>query len=617
VCGIVAFLTEPGGNVVPRLLTGLERLEYRGYDSAGLAVVAADGALASRRTVGKVACLREEVARFPLHGRVGVAHTRWATHGPPSVRNAHPHLSGGLLALVHNGIIENYAALRAELESEGYTFLSETDSEVIVHLAHRARRQGAALADAVADVRRRLEGAYAFVVIDRDAPDTLVAAREGCPLVVGLPDPDGELLAAFASDPAALAGFASRVLYLEDGDVVAARGREIVLADRAGRATTRPVHDNPCTPDALERGRYRHYMLKEIHEQPRAVTRTLESRLIHDHVPDEIFGPPAPEVLPRVRAVHLVACGTSHHATLLARRVLTRLAAVEALTEVASEYRYQPPPVTEGTLLVAVSQSGETADTLAAVRHALTLPYEGTLGLCNVAGSSLLRESSLAFLTQAGPEIGVASTKAFTTQVVGLYLLALVLGRHRGTDPARLAEAAAALRALPDALASVLSLDGSLRAVAEEIAESAHALYIGRGDHYPVALEGALKLKEISYIHAEGYPAGELKHGPLALVDNRMPVIALAPRGELFEKMASNLAEVAARGGRLYVFTDAGEELPKLPNCRIVALPGPWPALVSPLAYAVALQLLAYHAAVAKGTDVDQPRNLAKSVTVE
>ncbi len=616
-CGIVAFLATRGGNVVPRLLAGLERLEYRGYDSAGLAVVGPDGLLATRRTVGKVACLRQEIARAPLHGSVGIAHTRWATHGIPSVRNAHPHCSGNTLALVHNGIIENHAALRAELETAGYTFLSETDSEVIVHLVHRFRGEGASLPEAVAEAGRRLDGAYAFVVLDRDAPDMLVAAREGCPLVVGFPNPDGELLGALASDPAALAGLASRVAYLEDGDVVCVRGGTLALVDREGRAATRAVHDNPCTPDALERGGFRHYMLKEIHEQPAVVARTLESRLVHGHVPDEVFGPHAGEVLRRTRAVHFVACGTSHHATLLARRALVRLAGIETLVEVASEYRYQPPPVADGTLLVAVSQSGETADTLAAVRHARTLPYAGVIGICNVGGSSLLRETSLAFLTQAGPEIGVASTKAFSTQVVGLDLLALALARHRGAPPARLAEAADALRTLPDAIASVLAVEDTLREVAGEIAESAHALYIGRGDHYPVALEGALKLKEISYIHAEGYPAGELKHGPLALVDHRMPVMALAPRGELFEKMASNLAEVAARGGRLYVLTDAAEELPSLPNARVVRLPGPWPALVSPLAYTVALQLLAYHAAVAKGTDVDQPRNLAKSVTVE
>ncbi len=616
-CGIVAFLTVPEGNVVPRLLRGLERLEYRGYDSAGLAVLTPEGRLAARRTVGKVSALREAVAREPLHGPVGIAHTRWATHGGPSVRNAHPQFSGTSLALVHNGIIENHAALRAELESDGFTFASETDSEVIVHLVRRFRDRGAPLAEAVAETRRRLEGAYAFVVLDRDSPGTLVGAREGCPLVVGHPDPDGELLGALASDPAALAGFASRVVYLEDGDVVRVHGGAVDLVDRAGRAAARAVHVNPCSPDALERGPYRHYMLKEIHEQPEAVRRTLESRLVHGHVPDEAFGPNAVDVLPRVRAVHLVACGTSHHAALLARRTLTRLAGVPTLVEIASEFRYQTPPIEPATLLVAVSQSGETADTLAAVRHARGLPYEGSLAVCNVAGSTLVREASLALLTRAGPEIGVASTKAFTTQVVGLHLLALALARHRGVPADRLAEAAGSLDALPDALRALLEVEETFRDAAEELAESDEALYIGRGDHHPVALEGALKLKEISYIYAEGLPAGELKHGPLALVDHRMPVIALVPRGELFEKMVSNVAEVAARGGRLYLLTDAAEEVPAFPNSRLLRLPGPWPALVSPLVYAVALQLLAYHTAVAKGTDVDQPRNLAKSVTVE
>ena len=615
-CGIVAFLTVPGGNVVPRLLAGLDRLEYRGYDSAGLAVVTSEGALAARRTVGKVARLREEIARDPVHGAVGIAHTRWATHGRPSVPNAHPHLGGDTLALVHNGIIENQALLRAELESAGYVFRSETDSEVIAHLIHRARRQGASLPEAVAEARSRLEGTYAIAVIDRDEPATVVAAREGSPLVVGFPDPDGELLGALASDPAALAGFASRVLYLEDGDIAVVRGANIDIVDRKGNATERAVYDNPCHPGALDRGGFRHYMLKEIHEQPLAVGRTLESRLVRGHVPDEIFGPQAAGVLSATRSVHLVACGTSYHASLLGRRVLGRLAGVETLAEVASEYRYQPPPVRPGSLIVAVSQSGETADTLAAVRQARTLGYESILGICNVAGSSLLRETPLAFLTQAGPEIGVASTKAFSTQTVGLYLLALALARHRAASSQSLAEETQALHQLPDALRTVLGLDHAVKAVAEEIAEDAHALYIGRGNHYPVALEGALKLKEISYIHAEAYPAGELKHGPLALVDHCMPVVALAPRDELFEKMLSNLAEISARGGRLYIFTDA-VDLPSFPGARVVLVPGPWSPLVSPLVYTVALQLLAYHAAVAKGTDVDQPRNLAKSVTVE
>ncbi len=615
-CGIVAFLTAPGGNVVPRLLAGLDRLEYRGYDSAGLAVVTSEGILAARRTVGKVACLREDIARDPVHGPVGIAHTRWATHGRPSVPNAHPHLSGDTLALVHNGIIENQVLLRAELESAGYVFRSETDSEVIVHLIHRARRQGASLPEAVAEARSRLEGTYAIAVIDRDEPATIVAAREGSPLVVGFPDPDGELLGALASDPAALAGFASRVLYLEDGDIAAVRGGNVDVVDRKEKPTARAVYDNPCHPGAFDRGGFRHYMLKEIHEQPVAVERTLESRLVRGHVPDEIFGPQAAEVLSATRSVHLVACGTSYHASLLGRRVLGRLAGVETLAEVASEYRYQPPPVGPGSLIVAVSQSGETADTLAAVRQARTLGYESLLGICNVAGSSLLRETPLAFLTQAGPEIGVASTKAFSTQTVGLYLLALALARHRTASSQSLAEGTQALHQLPDALRTALDLEPSVKGVAEEIAEDAHVLYIGRGNHYPVALEGALKLKEISYIHAEAYPAGELKHGPLALVDHRMPVVALVPRDELFEKMTSNLAEISARGGRLYIFTDA-VDLPSFPGARIVPVPGPWPPLVSPLVYTVVLQLLAYHTAVAKGTDVDQPRNLAKSVTVE
>lgn len=616
-CGIVAFLASTGGNVVPRLLLGLERLEYRGYDSAGLAVIDDGGALAVRKAVGKVEALRDQILEIPLRGNIGIAHTRWATHGPPSLDNAHPHLSGGRLALVHNGIIENHARLRAELMAEGFDFASQTDSEVIVHLIYRERCRGMDLPMAVRRACDHLEGAYAFVVIDRVEPTMLVGARSGCPLVLGFPAPDGELTGAFASDPMALAGFAPRVLYLEEGDVVRVTHGDIEIYDHRGTRTRRTVRENPCSVGTLDKRGFRHYMLKEIYEQPEAVARTLESRLVCGHVPDEVFGPEAHEVLSDVAVVHFVACGTSHHAALLARRAFTQLGGLETMSELASEYRHFAPPVHPKTLLVAVSQSGETADTLAAVRHARTLGYRGLVGVCNVAQSSLLRETSLSLVTRAGPEIGVASTKTFTTQVVGLQLLALALSRHRGGDRPRQQEFVSALQGLPGALERALQVDEDMRRFAEEIVESPHALFIGRGDHYPVALEGALKLKEISYIHAEAYAAGELKHGPLALVDHHMPVVALVPRHELFDKMAANLAEVAARGGRLLVLTDAPDELPSLPRTRIAKIPGPLLPPTSPLIFTVALQLLAYHAAVAKGTDVDQPRNLAKSVTVE
>ncbi|WP_152480040.1 glutamine--fructose-6-phosphate transaminase (isomerizing) [Halomonas sp. THAF12] len=609
-CGIVGAVAQR--NVQGILLEGLKRLEYRGYDSAGMAVPGRDGRLERRRALGKVAALEEALVAAPLAGHSGIAHTRWATHGKPSEANAHPHQSGERLALVHNGIIENHEALKAELEAEGYAFSSETDTEAMAHLIAR-EAQGGDLLAAVQRVLARLDGAYALGVVHVDEPGVVIGARQGSPLVVGV----GIEEAFLASDPLALLQVTDRFIYLEEGDVVRLSGAgRIEIFDAGGDAVERPVQTFEHGDGAASKGGYRHFMLKEIHEQPAVIAAALEGRLGDRSVLVESFGPEAEALFGEVRQIHLVACGTSYHAGMVARYWLERYAGVPVQVEVASEFRYRRVVVPEGTLFVTLSQSGETADTLAALRFAKRLGYLGSLAICNVPGSSLVRESDLTLMTQAGPEIGVASTKAFTTQLTALMLLTLALGRVRGQDADEQATLVEALRRLPARVGEVLALDPAVEALSAAFAEKHHALFLGRGPEFPVALEGALKLKEISYIHAEAYPAGELKHGPLALVDAEMPVIAVAPNDALLDKLKSNLQEVRARGGELFVFADEGVALEDGEGIRVLRLPKVEEAL-APILYTVPLQLLSYHVAVLKGTDVDQPRNLAKSVTVE
>jgi len=610
-CGIVGAVAER--NVEAILLEGLKRLEYRGYDSAGMAVLAADGTLQRRRAVGKVAALAERLVEAPLSGHCGIAHTRWATHGRPSEVNAHPHQSGERLAVVHNGIIENHEPLRRDLEADGYRFDSETDTEVVAHLVARESEAAGDLLDAVRRTLARLDGAYALGVVSADAPDVIVGARKGSPLVVGV----GIGEAFLGSDPLALLQVTDRFIYLEEGDVVRlSAGGRIEVFDAAGTPVEREVQTFEHGDGAASRGDYRHFMLKEIHEQPAVIAACLEGRLGERSALVESFGPDAEALFSRVRQVHIVACGTSYHAGMVARYWLERFAGVPVQVEVASEYRYRRVVVPEDTLFVTLSQSGETADTLAALRFARERGYLASLAICNVPGSSLVRESDLSLMTQAGPEIGVASTKAFTTQLTALMLFTLALGRLKGLDAGVQGELVAALRGLPRLMEGVLALDGEIEALSTAFAEKHHALFLGRGAHFPIALEGALKLKEISYIHAEAYPAGELKHGPLALLDAEMPVISVAPNDELLDKLKSNLQEVRARGGELFVFADEAVGMNEEEYVHVLRLPGVHEAL-APILYTLPLQLLSYHVAVLKGTDVDQPRNLAKSVTVE
>jgi glucosamine--fructose-6-phosphate aminotransferase (isomerizing) len=608
-CGIVAAAAQR--NVAAILLEGLKRLEYRGYDSVGMAILGEDG-LQCRRHAGKVALLAADLARTPFPGQLGIAHTRWATHGKPSEVNAHPHRSGPI-AVVHNGIIENYRALRAELEAAGYQFHSETDTEVVAHLVHDLVRQGHDLAAALAAALPRLEGAYALAVLSAAEPGTLVGARRGSPLVLGIGIEESFL----ASDPLALRQVTDRFIYLEEGDQVSLTATSYRIRDRAGRTVAREIHTFSDPVDAADRGGFRHFMLKEIHEQPAVLAATLEGRVSARQVLPEAFGTAAPDRFAAVEHVHVVACGTSYHAGLVARYWLEDWAGIPCQVEVASEYRYRHVVVPQNTLLVAISQSGETADTLAALAQARDAGYLDTLAICNVAASSLVRATGLALLTRAGPEIGVASTKAFTTQLVALQLLCIAIARAKGRlAAAREAELVAALQTLPALARSVLALDPQIEATFDGFADKHHALFLGRGVHYPIALEGALKLKEISYIHAEAYPSGELKHGPLALVDADMPVVAVAPNNELLEKLKSNLHEVQARGGELFVIADRDAGFANQAGITVVSLPHV-PASLTPMIYTLPLQLLAYHVAVLKGTDVDQPRNLAKSVTVE
>ena len=609
-CGIVGAVAER--DVVKILLEGLRRLEYRGYDSAGIAVLGDDGKLHRVRRVGKVAQLAEALVQEPVSGSTGIAHTRWATHGHPSDDNAHPHVARDEIAIVHNGIIENHEAMRRDLEGAGYTFASQTDTEVVVNQIHRHTAQGLSLTDAVRATVRELDGAYALGVISTQAPGRLVAARSGSPLVIGVGI--GEYF--IASDVFALLPVTQQFIFLEEGDLAVLEREQLTIFDTDGKEVERPVRRSELSADAADRGTYRHFMLKEIHEQPRAVSETLEGRLGKGRVLPEAFGPDAAELFDRVRRVQIIACGTSYHAGVVAKYWFESLAGLPCDVDVASEFRYRKPVVAPDTLFVTISQSGETADTLAALREAKKQGFAASLAVCNVPESSLVRESDLVLMTRAGPEIGVASTKAFTTQLIALMLLVIALGRRHGLSADREAELVTALTGLPRKLEEALGMEADIEALAETFVDKRHTLFLGRGAQYPIAMEGALKLKEISYIHAEAYPAGELKHGPLALVDSEMPVVAIAPRNDLLEKLKSNLQEVRARGGELIVFADKAAAMNDGPGSRIFTVPEVEEDL-APIVYTIPLQLLAYHVAVLKGTDVDQPRNLAKSVTVE
>ena len=610
-CGIVGAVAER--NITAILLEGLKRLEYRGYDSAGVAVFSNTGTLERRRRSGKVSELEQALAGEPLAGRLGIAHTRWATHGAPCERNAHPHFSGEDLAVVHNGIIENHEALRTRLTGLGYVFTSDTDTEVIVHLLHHKLKDTPDLTLALKAAVKELHGAYGLAVISAKQPDRLLAARSGSPLVIGLGLGENFL----ASDQLALRQVTDRFMYLEEGDIAEIRRESVQIWSVDGLPVEREAVQYREGAEAADKGAYRHFMLKEIHEQPKVVQRTLEGRLGQNQVLVQAFGPQAAELFAKVRNVQIVACGTSSHAGMVARYWLEALAGIPCQVEVASEFRYRKVVVQPGTLFVSISQSGETADTLAALRNAKELGFLASLAICNVSISSLVRESDLTLLTQAGPEIGVASTKAFTTQLVALLLLTLSLGQVQGTLGEGVeAELVEELRRLPTRLGESLAMDSTVEKVAELFAEKHHTLFLGRGALFPVAMEGALKLKEISYIHAEAYPAGELKHGPLALVDSDMPVVTVAPNNELLEKLKSNLQEVRARGGQLVVFADENAGMSNAEGIHVISMPHIIDTL-APILYTIPLQLLSYYVAVLKGTDVDQPRNLAKSVTVE
>ncbi len=609
-CGIVGAVAQRF--VSPILLEGLKRLEYRGYDSAGIAVVGAHATIERVRVQGKVAGLEREMLTTPLDGTLGIAHTRWATHGEPSTRNAHPHVARDRVALVHNGIIENHARLRADLTAAGYEFHSDTDTEVAVNQIHVFLDAGKDLLSAVQATAKMLEGAFAFGVISKDEPERLVASRCGGPLVIGLGIGENFI----ASDVFALLPVTQRFIFLEDGDTAEITRHKVTIYDAHGQIVTRPESISNLSADAVEKAGYRHFMLKEIFTQARAVAETLEGRIVNGRLADDLLGPQAASMLAAVREVNIVACGTSFHAGTVAKYWLEDLAGIPCTVEVASEFRYRHPVVRPNTLFVTISQSGETADTLAALREARSRGFAHALAICNVPESSLTRESELVLMTRAGPEIGVASTKAFTTQLVALMLLTIALGRHHGMSEATELELVAALESLPGKINAVLELNEGIAALAEHFVNKQHALYLGRGTMFPIAMEGALKLKEISYIHAEAYPAGELKHGPLALVDDEMPVIAVAPRNDLLEKLKSNLEEVRARGGQLYIFADSQVTVSTHPAIHVMSLPAVHEA-IAPVVYTVPLQLLAYHVAVLKGADVDQPRNLAKSVTVE
>ena len=610
-CGIVGAIAER--NVVPILMEGLRRLEYRGYDSAGIAVLNGTAHLKRLRTVGKVKMLQDAIDADPTHGKVGIAHTRWATHGVPSERNAHPHVSHDGLAIVHNGIIENHEELREELKKLGYKFTSETDTEVIAHRVHHHLQSQKDLFKAVRATVAELEGAYALAVVSEAEPERIILAREGCPVVVGLGVDENFV----ASDVAALLPVTRRFMFLEEGDVADIRRTSIKVLDKTGDKAERPVRESELSADAAEKGQYRHFMLKEIHEQPRAVADTLAERVANGRLLEAAFGPAATAVFAKVEHVHIIACGTSYHSGVVARYFIEQICKLPCTVEIASEYRYRNPVVPKNSLFVTISQSGETADTLAALRLAKQAGYLSSLAICNVPESSLVRESELVMLTRAGPEIGVASTKAFTTQLAALGMLVIALAKNRTADAERERNLVQRLIEIPSMIEKTLTLDPVIYDLAKRFADKHHALFLGRGALSAIAMEGALKLKEISYIHAEAYAAGELKHGPLALVDADMPVITVAPNNDLLEKLKSNLMEVRARGGELIVFADPESGITPSEGVTVIQMPKHVSYFQAPIVYTVPLQLLAYHVAILKGTDVDQPRNLAKSVTVE
>ena len=609
-CGIVGAVAQR--DVAEILINGLHRLEYRGYDSAGVAVIGEDGELQRVRCLGKVKALDDAVAAKPILGGTGIAHTRWATHGEPSEANAHPHASGNF-AVVHNGIIENHEELRALLKSRGYVFLSQTDTEVIAHLVEWEMRSASSLLEAVQRVVKQLKGAYGMVVMDKTAPEHLVAARSGSPLVIGLGIGENFL----ASDQLALLSVTRRFIYLEEGDIAELTRRSVDIFDANGNRVEREIHESNLENDAAEKGKFRHFMQKEIFEQPNALINTMEGRLNHNNVIVDAIGNGAQAILEKIEHVQIVACGTSFNAGSVARYWFEDLAGVSCDVEIASEFRYRKFVTRPNSLLVTISQSGETADTLAALRLAKEKGYAATLTICNVSSSSLVRESDLAFMTRAGVEVGVASTKAFTTQLAALLMLVTAMGKLNGNISAeKEQEIVKALESAPAELEKALAFDREIETLAEDFAEKNHALFLGRGEFYPIAVEAALKLKEISYIHAEAYATGELKHGPLALIDADMPVIVVAPTNELLEKVKSNIEEVRARGGQLYVFADEQAGFQAAEKMKIITMPKV-NELIAPIFYTVPLQLLSYYVALIKGTDVDQPRNLAKSVTVE
>lgn len=609
-CGIVGGVAER--HIVNILLEGLKRLEYRGYDSAGVALMESDGSLQREREVGKVKNLAEAVAKSKVNGTVGIAHTRWATHGGVTKENAHPHMSNNDIALVHNGIIENHETLRTELQAKGYDFLSATDTEVIAHLVNENRKGTDTLLAAVQKTVKQLDGAYGTVMMEPANPDRIVVARSGSPLVIGVGIGENFV----ASDQLALLPVTRQFIFLEEGDVAEITRDEINIFDADGNPVEREINESTVTHDAGDKGEYRHYMMKEIHEQPAAVRNTLLNRINADTVIEEYLGENAAEILQGIDHVQIIACGTSYHSGMVARYWLESLANVSCNIEIASEFRYRKSFVPANSLIVTISQSGETADTLAALRLAKEIGYKASLSVCNVPGSSLVRESDLAVMTNAGAEIGVASTKAFTTQLVALLMLTVALGKQKGMTAKLQKEIVTALATLPNKLEETLTMAEGIEKLAEEFADKHHSLFLGRGEQYPIAMEGALKLKEISYIHAEAYAAGELKHGPLALIDAEMPIIVVAPNNDLLEKLKSNVEEVRARGGILYVFADKDAKFKGDDTMRVMEVPHVDP-IIAPIVYTLPLQLLSYYVAIIKGTDVDQPRNLAKSVTVE
>jgi glucosamine--fructose-6-phosphate aminotransferase (isomerizing) len=609
-CGIVGAVAQR--DVSGILIEGLKRLEYRGYDSAGLALQTGEDEISRLRAVGKVAELADKLSAHPVKGSTGIAHTRWATHGKPSEANAHPHMSRESIALVHNGIIENYEQIRAQLKDDGYVFTSETDTEVVAHLIDQFYRKSGNLEASVKLAIRELHGAYALCVMHKNEPGRIVATREGSPLVIGVGI--GEYF--LASDQLALLPVTDQFIFLEEGDIAIVEQDQIRIEDKNGHTVERRITRFEHGIDAADKGQFRHYMLKEIYEQPKVVKAAMENRLSETHVLEQSLGAGATEILDQVQNIQIVACGTSYHAGMVARYWLESIAGVPCQVEVASEYRYRKHVIAPNTLFITISQSGETADTLAALKEAKAAGFLAALTICNVPGSSLVRESDLAMMTNAGPEIGVASTKAFTTQLVALLIVTIALAKRRGLSESEQTHMVRQLRSLPGVLEKLLALDPAIEKLSEKFADKHHALFLGRGTQYPVAMEGALKLKEISYIHAEAYPAGELKHGPLALVDADMPVVTVAPNNDLLEKLKSNLQEVRARGGELFVFADEQAALEPSEGVHIMKLPT-IDDIIAPIAYTLPLQLLSYHVAVLKGTDVDQPRNLAKSVTVE